>query len=228
MCNVHFAYGRFLYHGDDIVGMDGRRPGTAGDRAGGSRMGQGGLGAGFNVVVCSGGELDKVPVLDVHPACLLSIAHFFLSLLAWAAMSLFNFSFSLSVPGITNPFTAAAEAEAAASESAPALHGMLQNQWHADWDDRQRPAALTRPLPPSPSLLPPVSKKRGWVPSSSEPSRPAPIRTSTSGYLDTPAKYREMLSESADQSEIEELVAGESSLSLRTFHVSFAARCAAI
>ncbi|KAI0793855.1 hypothetical protein C8Q74DRAFT_1245438 [Fomes fomentarius] len=105
------------------------------------------------------------------------------------------FSFSFNVPGISNPFTQAA---AAASESAPVP--TLQ------FDTNSQPSVVPRRRPPSPSLLPPLSRKRGWVPSSSEPSRPAPMHTSTIGYLDTPAKYRDMVDESADQNEIEELV----------------------
>ncbi|KAI0676018.1 hypothetical protein C8Q78DRAFT_1007677 [Trametes maxima] len=101
----------------------------------------------------------------------------------------FSFSFNLSVPGITNPF-------AAATEPAPSRY-----------DTDMQHSSIPRRRPPSPSLLPPLSRKRGWVPSSSEPSRPAPMHTSTSGYLDTPAKYRDMAYESTEQVEIEEMVA---------------------
>ncbi|PIL24922.1 hypothetical protein GSI_12809 [Ganoderma sinense ZZ0214-1] len=116
----------------------------------------------------------------------------------------FSFSFNLSVPGIINPFTAAAEAEAAAVNSDQASLPKL----HLDGDVLP-PSLSTVPArrPPSPSILPPVSKKRGWVPSYPEPSRPAPMHASTSGYLDTPAKYRDMVYENADQEEMEELVA---------------------
>ncbi|KAI0700131.1 hypothetical protein C8T65DRAFT_287764 [Cerioporus squamosus] len=117
----------------------------------------------------------------------------------------FSFSFSLSVPGITNPFTTAA---AANPESAPPpkLHFDTDGDVHG-----VQPSSIPRRRPPSPSVLPPLTKKRGWVPSSPEPSRPAPIHTSTSGYLDTPAKYRDMAYENADQDEIEEMVGGECS-----------------
>jgi hypothetical protein len=40
--------------------------------------------------------------------------------------------------------------------------------------------------------LGPTAKKRGWNPSSAEPSYPSTVQSSTSGYLDTPAKYRDM------------------------------------
>ncbi len=118
----------------------------------------------------------------------------------------FSFSFNLSVPGIINPFTAAAEAEVAAANSEQASLPTL----HFD-EDVLPPSASTvhTRRPASPSILPPVSKKRGWVPSYPEPSRPAPMQASTSGYLDTPAKYRDMVYDTADQEEMEELVAGE-------------------
>ena len=140
----------------------------------------------------------------------------------------FSFSFKLSVPGIINPFTAAAEAEveaAANSEQAslPKLH----------FDGDVLPpvpstSTIATRRPPSPSILPPVSKKRGWVPSYPEPSRPTPMHASTSGYLDTPAKYRDMVYETADQEEMEELVAGEFCASSLFFHSLSAAMCAYI
>ncbi|KAI8985784.1 hypothetical protein BD414DRAFT_489226 [Trametes punicea] len=101
----------------------------------------------------------------------------------------FSFSFTLSVPGISNPF------------AAPALPA--PPHYHTDVQH----SSVSRRRPPSPSLLPPLSKKRGWVPSSPEPSRPASIHTSTSGYLDTPAKYRDMAHQSAQQDQVEEMVA---------------------
>ncbi|KAI0369749.1 hypothetical protein BV20DRAFT_333739 [Pilatotrama ljubarskyi] len=104
----------------------------------------------------------------------------------------FSFSFSLSVPGITNPFAVAQQ-----PAPPPKLH----------YDTDVQHSAAPRRRPPSPSLLPPLSRKRGWVPSSAEPSLPAPMHTSTSGYLDTPAKYRDMAAESAEQDEVEEMVA---------------------
>ncbi|KAM5533814.1 hypothetical protein V8D89_012477 [Ganoderma adspersum] len=119
----------------------------------------------------------------------------------------FSFSFNLSVPGIINPFTAAAEAEAeAAANSEQASLPKL----HFDGDilpPVPSTSTIATRRPPSPSILPPVSKKRGWIPSYPEPNRPTPMHASTSGYLDTPAKYRDMVYETADQDEMEELVA---------------------
>lgn len=151
--------------------------------------------------LCS--ELDGVADLD---------AHFFLfsSLFSTCCSPMvFSFNFSLSVPGITNPFTVAAAANSEAEAPVPKLHFDTGGDVHG-----VQPSSIPRRRPPSPSVLPPLSKKRGWVPSSPEPSRPAPIHTSTSGYLDTPAKYRDMAHENADQDEIEEMVGGECRLSL--------------
>ncbi|OJT03329.1 hypothetical protein TRAPUB_6107 [Trametes pubescens] len=102
----------------------------------------------------------------------------------------FPFSFSLAAPGITNPF-------AVTEQPAPPFH----------YDTDVQHTSVPHRRPPSPSLLPPRSRKRGWVPSSAEPSRPTSYHTSTSGYLDTPAKYRDMASESAEQDEVEDMVA---------------------
>ncbi|KAH9849842.1 hypothetical protein C2E23DRAFT_837511 [Lenzites betulinus] len=107
----------------------------------------------------------------------------------------FPFSFNLAVPGITNPFAAAAE-----RDQAPAAVHYNANVQHSE-------VSASRRRPPSPSLLPPRSRKRGWAPSSAEPSRPTSIHASTSGYLDTPAKYRDMASESPEQDEVEEMIA---------------------
>ncbi len=125
----------------------------------------------------------------------------------------FSFSFSLSVPGISNPFTTAA---AANPESAPPPELQFNTDVHG-----VQPTSLPRRRPPSPSVQPPLAKKRGWVPSGPEPSRPAPIHASTSGYLDTPAKYRDMAYENADQDEIEEMVGGEC-VACRFFIISLA------
>ncbi|KAI0796191.1 hypothetical protein C8Q75DRAFT_745620 [Abortiporus biennis] len=102
----------------------------------------------------------------------------------------FSFSFNFSVPGIANPFIAP-KAPANDRKHAPPIR-----------------ETITRRRPPSPcfSSSQPLSRKRGWVPAISEPSHAAAIQTSTSGYLDTPAKYRDM-AQSNDEDEIEEMVA---------------------
>ncbi|KZV63749.1 hypothetical protein PENSPDRAFT_200117 [Peniophora sp. CONT] len=107
---------------------------------------------------------------------------------------MFNFTFSFSVPGVSNPFA-----------SAPA-------QEH----DRDKKTPVVAPSAPArrphPATLPPalpLSRKRGWVPSEPEPSEAATIQASSSGYLDTPAKYRDftLTPHAMLEDEVEEMVA---------------------
>ncbi|KAF9244147.1 hypothetical protein BU15DRAFT_42223 [Melanogaster broomeanus] len=109
---------------------------------------------------------------------------------------LFPFTFTLNVPGLQNPFLA--------------QPGLMQNQSRIDSKDVQTPtlrsARPPRRISPSPTLSPPVPlvRKRGWVPSTPEPSRAATSATCTKGYLDTPAKYRDMPQHEPEQ-ETEEM-----------------------
>jgi hypothetical protein len=112
----------------------------------------------------------------------------------------FAFNFTFSVPGISNPFSATPHTNTdqcppsssyvtpISFSSAPTL--TLAN----DNPPVHRPSRLSphsrRPLSPLPPA--PTSRKRGWVPSSSEPSYASTAQTLSSGYLDTPAKYRDM------------------------------------
>lgn len=111
----------------------------------------------------------------------------------------FSFSFSFSVPGLPNPFIARTPASAAPT------HGQSVQAI-----DRHGSRPRRRDLPPrpnrspSPCIVQPLSRKRGWIPAVPEPSQAATIQTS-SGYLDTPAKYRDM-AQSGEDSEIEEMV----------------------
>ncbi|PSR80360.1 hypothetical protein PHLCEN_2v6745 [Hermanssonia centrifuga] len=110
----------------------------------------------------------------------------------------FPFSFKFSVPGVANPFTASTTHPAPGlSESVDGMHASVKT-------DRN----LRRPPSSSSSLAPPqpLSRKRGWVPSSSEISIPQAVSASTNGYLDTPAKYRDMAHRSQED-EVEEMVA---------------------
>ncbi|OSX64106.1 hypothetical protein POSPLADRAFT_1045228 [Postia placenta MAD-698-R-SB12] len=114
----------------------------------------------------------------------------------------FSFSFTLTVPGLVNPFSAPSQlsASAAPQPKQALLDARSDILTHGD-------TAVSHRRPPSPSLLPPLSRKRGWVPSDSEPSHAAAIPTSTNGYLDTPAKYRDMMANTNEDDEIEEMVA---------------------
>ncbi|KAJ6513173.1 hypothetical protein C8R45DRAFT_962695 [Mycena sanguinolenta] len=118
----------------------------------------------------------------------------------------FPFTFKLAVPGL-NPFSSPT------SEVPPNL-GYASHS--ADDSNRSRPARPNninqrRPSPsPSPA---PLSRKRGWDPSLAEPCQSAATLASSSGYLDTPAKYREMVArQSADEFELEDMAASASDL----------------
>ncbi|KAJ7903442.1 hypothetical protein B0H14DRAFT_3079604 [Mycena olivaceomarginata] len=90
----------------------------------------------------------------------------------------FLFTFKLPVPGL-NPFSSPAQS--------PSEHPPTSDMLN-----------LRRPSPAAP-----LSRKRGWDPSLAEPSQSAATLASSSGYLDTPAKYREM----ADEFELEDMAA---------------------
>ncbi|KAG1738907.1 uncharacterized protein EDB91DRAFT_1137293 [Suillus paluster] len=116
----------------------------------------------------------------------------------------FPFTFRFSVSGLHNPF---------AAKSAPQLsrdgvrEGALLDP-AATKSRRNHGFPPPRRASPSPSLSPfvPLNRKRGWVPSIPEPSQAATSAASTRGYLDTPAKYRDMVQE-APEREIEEMIA---------------------
>jgi len=129
----------------------------------------------------------------------------------------FPFTFSQSVPGIPNPFSAQGQGSFVQSEPNPSRGSVdpasLRTQ-HVRPGPRRRPSPVHSIVSP----VVPLSRKRGWEPSLSGPSLAATSSTSSIGYLDTPAKYREMASEpnldrnrSRDQidREIEEMAAGK-------------------
>ncbi|KAF7430798.1 hypothetical protein PC9H_006509 [Pleurotus ostreatus] len=105
----------------------------------------------------------------------------------------FPFTFSFNVPGLTNPFVP------------PPQTPTRRLNTRDDERIRSRTVNTTAPLPtedkfqrrrpiPSPSRtpLPPLSRKRAWDPAFASPSESAATLASTSGYIDTPAKYRAM------------------------------------
>lgn len=119
----------------------------------------------------------------------------------------FPFSFRFTVPGIPNPFLAPTSipprSKALTSEQTRVNNGLTASRIGLGESGRRSP---------SPFLAPPrpLARKRGWIPSDSELSRATAVSTSTSGYLDTPAKYRDMApSNDHDEDEIEEMVGGE-------------------
>lgn len=107
----------------------------------------------------------------------------------------FNFTFNLPVPGITNPFSTPSQPQPDASGSCPP----------AQIPDvrplRHRPSSGRFPSPE------PLSRKRGWVPATAEPSLATAVNASSNGYLDTPAKYREMVYGNGNGNGGEEMVA---------------------
>ena len=120
----------------------------------------------------------------------------------------FPFSFRFSVPGIPNPFMAPTSippgSRIPTSETTRVNNGLTASRIGLGESGRRSPSPLLL-APPQP-----LARKRGWVPSGSELSRPTAVSASTSGYLDTPAKYRDMApSNDYDEDEIEEMVAGE-------------------
>ncbi|KAH0836480.1 hypothetical protein J3R83DRAFT_8089 [Lanmaoa asiatica] len=111
-------------------------------------------------------------------------------------MMQFPFTFSLNVPGLHNPFLAKSGTILAPSRIEG---GTISHQV----------ASLPPPrFPPANFLSPPVplARKRGWIPSEPEPSHATTSAASTTGYLDTPAKYRDMPLREPEE-EVEEMIA---------------------
>jgi hypothetical protein len=95
----------------------------------------------------------------------------------------FPFTFSISVPGIINPFSKSPDLSTNASADltlVTATNTIQGKPW------------LTAHHPHLSSLPPPIplSRKRGWQPSDPEPSLAATVATSTTGYLDMNSKHR--------------------------------------
>ena len=110
---------------------------------------------------------------------------------------LFSFSFRFSVPGLANPFS-----------SYYAEPGSEKKSQHvAEMTSTIQAYDRSRSPPLSISPTPPLCKKRGWIPSSSELSLAATSPASTSGFLDTPAKYREIADSKRDQGD--EMIVGQ-------------------
>ncbi|KLO13274.1 hypothetical protein SCHPADRAFT_940521 [Schizopora paradoxa] len=120
----------------------------------------------------------------------------------------FSFSFRFAVPGLSNPF---ATQSVFTSNHGPRARPEPKPE-PVDGDNSwvvPAPAYPHHHLSPTPSSSrrrrespspAPISRKRGWVPSTSEPSQATIMNTSTSGFLDTPSKYREFV-ETEDSSD---------------------------
>ncbi|KAI0272422.1 hypothetical protein BC834DRAFT_921892 [Gloeopeniophorella convolvens] len=101
---------------------------------------------------------------------------------------LFPFTFSMSVPGIMNPFSRSQDSYV---DSSPPVAATPPTRTTPRREEKPRPLPAHRPHSSSLPIPTPLAKKRGWQPSSPEPSVATAVPTSTSGYLDTPAKYRD-------------------------------------
>ncbi|KAI6008579.1 hypothetical protein EDC04DRAFT_2581980 [Pisolithus marmoratus] len=131
----------------------------------------------------------------------------------------FPFTFRLSVPGLNNPFLAASSSQPESGSHQRPVDDRLLGHTASSTSGSALIPARRIPIPPHRhrtlatthlhSLSPPVplARKRGWVPSSPEPSQATTNNTSTSGYLDTPAKYRNHMCEREPERETEEMIA---------------------
>lgn len=150
----------------------------------------------------------------------------------------FSFSFRFSVPGITNPFasSSAGRRQPETEDQSKSQSGLAQTQLpspiDSSWASIPAPAYRRRPSPsPAPSDTKrsyspaPLVRKRGWVPSSAEPSHAVMTASTSSGFLDTPAKYRDMAEQDErDDVDTEEVVVGTSDASLTFVHCLFFCR----
>ncbi|KAF9038243.1 hypothetical protein BJ165DRAFT_428563 [Panaeolus papilionaceus] len=126
----------------------------------------------------------------------------------------FPFSFRFPLPGITNPFASSSSvtsgpafippvntepniasssrlSQADADKTLP-NHTRYRRVSRANLPKINRPPPSPSPSPSPGPTGPTNSRKRGWEPTFASPSQSSTTLLSTSGYLDTPAKYREM------------------------------------
>ncbi|PBK65952.1 hypothetical protein ARMSODRAFT_960866 [Armillaria solidipes] len=119
-------------------------------------------------------------------------------------VSMFPFTFKLSVPGITNPFSAQITTPPSSNVSPPDQPNSAPEQSINNGKSVRRQRPPTRSTSPVPQVL----RKRGWEPSFAEPSLSTTTLASSSGYLDTPSKYRDMAELTQDEfHEIEAMAA---------------------
>ncbi|KAK0189263.1 hypothetical protein F5146DRAFT_1058683 [Armillaria mellea] len=121
-------------------------------------------------------------------------------------VSIFPFTFKLSVPGITNPFSAQIGTPPSTDVSPPDQpNPALPEQGINNGKSVRRQRPPTRSTSPVPQVL----RKRGWEPSFAEPSLSTTTLASSSGYLDTPSKYRDMAELTQDEFQEIEAMAAE-------------------
>ncbi|KAL1696733.1 hypothetical protein GGG16DRAFT_120945 [Schizophyllum commune] len=125
----------------------------------------------------------------------------------------FPFTFKLSVPGIANPFSGNGAEDGGADLPPGHQPNPAAGRTEKIQITRRRPSPA-----PSDHLSAPTSRKRGWDPAFASPSASATTLASPSGYLDTPAKYRDQLASMTEQDmrEIEELTAAAVGMCITT------------
>jgi hypothetical protein len=130
----------------------------------------------------------------------------------------FPFTFTMAVPGIMNPFSKLPDLPGAGGtgDTAPEIAKCLQEkQWHPE--HRPHPSSLPPPEP--------LARKRGWQPSSPEPSPAATITASTTGYLNVHPnpRYRDftITPEAREEDEEAEMPGGKSALPITHMILSF-------
>ena len=102
----------------------------------------------------------------------------------------FPFTFAMSVPGIMNPFTKSPYLLSGATDSRNITNGHQGKRLLSLADRRPHPSSLPPPEP--------LARKRGWQPSSPEPSPAAAVTTSTTGHLNVhPASCNSTISPEA-------------------------------
>jgi hypothetical protein len=87
----------------------------------------------------------------------------------------FPFTFAMSVPGIINPFNKSPYLLRGPTDSRNITNGLQGKRLLSLADRRPHPSSLPSPVP--------LARKRGWQPSSPEPSPAATVTTSTTGHL---------------------------------------------
>ncbi len=108
---------------------------------------------------------------------------------------MFSFTFKLAVPGLANPFSPSSPSPSSVASTSSlsqtsASDGAIKAERLTTGSGRVL-SRRQRPRSNSPAPAP-LTRKRGWEPSYPEPSLSTTTLASSSGYLDTPAKYRDL------------------------------------
>lgn len=112
----------------------------------------------------------------------------------------FPFTFSLSVPGLANPFSSTPPEEIREKAKPGTREPTLTSEFHPTRGSdsiiftHQEERRFPSPTPSSTSIRAPAPnrKRKQWEPIVGSASTAAHASVSAAGYLDTPAKYAEM------------------------------------